>query len=432
MGRAGTGKNIVSIVVGLSLLVAAACAPPGAPGASQKPSGPVKVGFLAPTTGTGAASGNDMINGWKLYWKTNGGTIAGREVQTVYEDTGGDVNTALTKARQFVEQQQVDMIVGPLFANEGLAVADYLKTAGTPGFYPIVSADDLTQRQRVDNVIRTAGWTSSQPHHPFGEWAYDQGYRKVLTICSDYAFGQEVCGGFLRTFAGEKGGEVVKQLWDPVGTPDFSSYLSQLPGSGMDFVFALQVGADSVRFIKQWNDFGYKDKIPLLGGEVLLDQSLLRNMGPEAEGLVSAGHWAEGRPAKETQDFDETYLKEYNQLPSYYAAACYSAAEWISQGLQKVNGNTADRKPFLDAVRGLELDTPLGHLKLDAYGNPIATIYVRKVERRPDGKLWNVPIQTFEGVSQFWTFAPDKFLKQPVYSRDFQGLPDQLKALGIQ
>ena len=431
MGRAGTGKHLLSIIVGLSLLVAA-CAPPGAPGSPQKPSGPVKVGFLAPTTGTSAASGNDMINGWKLYWKINAGTVAGREIQTVFEDTGGDVNTALTKARQFVEQQQVDMIVGPLFANEGLAVADYLKTAGTPGFYPIVSADDLTQRQRVDNVIRVAGWSSSQPHHPFGQWAYDQGYRKVLTICSDYAFGQEVCGGFLRTFAGEKGGEVVKQLWDPVGTPDFSSYLSQIPGSGMDAVFALQVGADSVRFVRQWSDFGYKDKIPLIGGEVLLDQSLLRNMGPEAEGLISAGHWAEGRPVKETQDFDEAYLKEYNQLPSYYAAACYSAAEWVSQGMQKVNGNTADRKPFLDAVRGLDLDTPLGHLKLDSYGNPIATIYVRRVERRPDGKLWNVPIQTFEGVSQFWTFGPDKFLKQPVYSRDFQGLPDQLKSLGIQ
>src|SRR5437899_6857681 len=128
MGRAGFGK-VFSIVVGLSLIVAA-CAPPGAPGAAPKSSRPVKVGFLAPTTGTSAASGNDMINGWKLYWKTNAGTVAGREVQTVFEDTGGDVNTALTKARQFVEQQQVDMIVGPLFANEGLAVADYLKTAG--------------------------------------------------------------------------------------------------------------------------------------------------------------------------------------------------------------------------------------------------------------------------------------------------------------
>ena len=427
-------RKILSIVVCAGVL--AACAPPGAPGApsgaQQAPTGPIKVGFLAPSTGTSASSGADMMNGWKLYLKLNGSSVAGREIQTTYADAPGDTNVALTNARQFVEQQQVDFIVGPLFANDGLAVADYLKSVGTPGFYPIVSADDLTQRHRIDNVVRVAGWSSSQPHHPFGEYGYGQGYRKALTICTDYAFGQEVCGGFLRTFSGEKGGQVVKQLWNPIGTPDFSSYLSQIPSSGADVVFSSQVGADSVRFVKQWSDFGYKDKIPLLGGEVLTDQSVLRSMGPEAEGIITAGHWAEGNPAKATQDFDEAYMKEYNQLPSYYAAACYSAAMWITKALQQVNGNTADRKAFLDAVRNMELDTPLGHEKLDNYGNPIATTYVRQVQRRPDGKLWNVPIQTFADVSQFWTFGADKFLKQPVYSRDFQGTADQLKALGLQ
>jgi branched-chain amino acid transport system substrate-binding protein len=199
----------------------------------------------------------------------------------------------------------------------------------------------------------------------------------------------------------------------------------------MDAVFALEVGADAVRFVKQWSDFGFKDKIPLIGGEVLLDQSLLRSMGPEAEGLISAGHWAEGRPTKQTQDFDDAYLKEYNQLPSYYAAATYSAALWLATSIGKLNGNISDRKAFLDTVRSTEVDTPLGHEKLDSYGNPIRTIYVRKVERRPDGRLWNVPIQTFDNVSQFWTFDPNTFLKQPVYSRDFQGLPDQLKQLGL-
>ena len=416
-------RNWLGVTV---LILAVACAPPGLPGGA-KPSGPIKVGLLACLTGVSAASGMDMVNGWNLYWKVNGNTVAGREVQTTQEDTGCDPNTAITKTRQLVEQQQVDMIVGLLLASEGLAAADYLKTTGTPSFYPIVAADDLTQRNRVDNVVRIAGWASSQPHHPFGEWAYDQGYRKVLTVCADYAFGHEVCGGFLRTFAGVKGGQVVKQLWNPLNTPDFSSYLAQVPGLGADAVFSLEVGGDAVRFVKQWNEFGYKDRVPLLGGEVLLDQSLLRNMGPEAEGLVSVGHWAEGRPDKVTQDFVEPYLKEYNQLPSYYSAGLYGAALWISKAVEKISGNTADRKAFLDAVRSTEVDAPMGHLRLDSYGNPFQNIYVRKVGRRPDGKLWNVPTKTYENVSQFWTFDPEKFLKQPVYSRDFQGLPEQLK-----
>jgi branched-chain amino acid transport system substrate-binding protein len=280
----------------------------------------------------------------------------------------------------------------------------------------------------VENVVRVAGWTSSQVHHPLGEWAYDQGYRKVLTICTDYAFGHEVCGGFLRTFTA-KGGQVVKQLWNPMNTPDFGSYLSQIPGSDVDLVFSSQVGADSVRFVKQWSEFGYKDRIPLLGNEVLFDPSLLRSMGPEAEGLVSAGHWAEGRPQKETQDFVDMYSKEYNQLPSYFSGSMYMAAGWLAQAIEKNNGNVEDTKKLMETLKGISFDDSIfGPMKLDEYNNPVFDVYIRKVEKRPDGKLWNVPTgKVYKNVSQFWTFDPKEYLKQPVYSRTFQGLPDQIK-----
>ncbi len=363
-----------------------------------------------------------MLNGWNLFWKTNGSTVKGKQIETLHEDTASDPTVALNKAKLLVEQRKVHMIVGPLLANEGLAVADYTATIGTPTFEPIVSADDLTQRHRLDNVVRVAGWTSSQTTHPFGEWAFEQGYKKVLTICTDYAFGHEMCGGFVQTFT-DKGGQIVAQLWDPLNTPDFSSYLTQIPGRAPEAVFALQVGADAPRFMKQWGEFGFKGKFPLLGGEVLMDQSLLRNMGPEAEGVISAGHWAEGRNDKATQDYVEAYLKAYNQLPSYYAASMYAAADWLKQAIEKVDGNVDDPKKFLEAVKSISLsNSPNGPIKLDSYGNPIYNVYIRKVEKRPDGKMWNVPIKTYENVSQFWTYKPEDYLKQPVYSREFQGI----------
>jgi branched-chain amino acid transport system substrate-binding protein len=419
-------KRLAGLILLTTLL--AACAPPGAGGpAGGGGGGPIKVGLLAPTTGTPAASGADMLNGWNLYWKVNGARIGNRDVETFHEDTAGDPNTALTKARQLVEQRGVSMLLGPLLANEGLAVADFIKTTNIPQFLPVVSADDLTQRQRIDNVIRIAGWSSSQPHHPFGEWAYEQGYRNVLTICSDYAFGHEVCGGFVRTFTA-RGGRIVGQLWNPLGTPDYSSYIAQMQGANADAVFALGVGADSPRFVRQYNEFGLKGRLPLLGGEVLLDQSLLRGMGPEAEGLISAGHFAEGRPERGTQEFVDLYLQEYNQLPSYYATGLYAAAGWVAAAVEKNGGNVEDSKRLIDAVKSISLDdSALGPVKLDDYNNPIQNIYIRRVERRPDGRLWNVPIKTYENVSQFWTFSPEEFLKQPVYSRSFQGLPEQIK-----
>jgi hypothetical protein len=154
-------------------------------GDDTTPSGdPIRIGFLAATTGTAAASGEDMVRGWDLYWKVNGDTVAGRQVETFHEDTAGDPQVGLNKAQRLVENEQVSLVVGPLFANVGYAVAEYLGEQGVPNFQQVSSADDLTQRGRIDGVLRVGGWTSSQTAHPAGQWAYDQGYRRAPTTRS--------------------------------------------------------------------------------------------------------------------------------------------------------------------------------------------------------------------------------------------------------
>jgi hypothetical protein len=179
-------------------------------------------------------------------------------------------------------------------------------------------------------------------------------------------------------------------------------------------VFVTQVGGDSVRFVDAWESFGLKDEIPLLGNETLLDQSLLRNMGAEAEGLISVGHFAEGRDSAETQAFVDEYLAAYDQLPSYYSVATYTAARWIVQALEQVDGDISDMDAFLAAIRAIEFDdTPMGRISLDEYDNPYLTVFVRRVERREDGLLHNVVIDEWENVSQFWTYDPDEFLSNP-------------------
>lgn len=440
--RAEKPRGIPLLVAVLSL-VAAACGAPGGgdteealPGETPEGEGQgteaspdaaagdgesIDIGLLAPTTGTVAASGEDMLDGWNLFWEQNGTTVAGREVQTFHEDSAGDPSTGLNKAQRLAGNVGVDFIVGPLLANVGLAVSEEMSREGVPIFHPIASADDLTQRQPLDGVIRVAGWTSSQTTHPFGEWAYEQGHRRVVTLCTDYAFGQENCGGFVNTFT-DMGGEVVEQLWHPLGTQDFSTYIAQIQDADPDAVFVLSVGAESVRLVQAWNEFGLKGEIPFLGGETTLDQSLLRNMGSEAVGLISTGHYAEGRDAAATQDFVQAYDEAYGQLPSYYSAAMFTAAQWVKQALEAVDGDLSDQEAFLDAIREVQLDeTPMGPMELDEYDNPIQNVYIREVQERDDGRMLNVPLETFENVSQFWTYDPEEFLDNPVYSRDYQG-----------
>src|SRR5690606_14259425 len=137
----------------------------------------------------------------------------------------GDPDIALTKARRLVEEEQVDIVAGPILANTALAVADYVAGQGVPSLH-ITAADDITQRNHDPHVLRV-GYAGSQTNFPAGQWAYDEGYRSAVTLCPDYAFGWESCGGFVSAFT-EAGGEISEQIWHPLGTQDFSSYITQI------------------------------------------------------------------------------------------------------------------------------------------------------------------------------------------------------------
>lgn len=386
---------------------------------------PIRIGFLAALSSVAAESAQDMVDGWELFWEQNGLEVAGCPIEYFVEDTEGNPDVALNKAVLLVEQRNVDMLVGTLFANVGLAVADYVQDNGVPLFLPVASADDLTQRNVIPNVIRTAGWTSSAPHHVFGEWvATNTDCTEAYTIASDYAFGHEVTGGFVNTFT-DNGGTIVEQVWNPIGEADFSSYLAAVLDADPGCVFVLQVGAAAVRFHQAWSDFGLEGEIPLYMGEVPADQSILRGIEPPeiAVGQISVGHYAEGRDAPATQDFVNAFDEAYGKLPSYYAVSCYTAALWVAESLEAVDGNVADREAFLQAVRDLTLDdSPVGPIRLDDFGNPIQNMYIREVQLRDDGRLWNVVTDVYEDVSQFYNYDVEAFLEQPVYSRDYQGI----------
>lgn len=448
-------RTMVVMVAVLSL-VAAACSTPGGEGDTTTPDSvastttatgdttttaggdgsetttadgagePLRIGVVVPLTGGLAAPGTDMKDGFDLFWENNPTEIAGRTIEYRVEDTGGVPETALQLVDELVQNYGAEIIVGPLLANVTLAMADRLKDNPDVIFMvPVGSADDLTQRIRDDypNFIRAGGWTSSQPTHVLGDWAAKQGYETAATICTDYAFGHENCGGFVQIFT-EQGGVVdpANQLWNPLGAQDFATYVTQLQGAGTDMVFGLQVGGSAGDFLSSWSDFGLKDQIPLIAGEVLTDVSNIRNLDPSiVEGIISSGHWAEGRDAPETQELVELTLEATDKIPSYYLAATWTAAQYIAAGVEETGGDTSDKQALLDVMRGLELETPFGPSRIDDYGNPIYDIYIREVQVRDDGRVWNVPIETYEDIDQFWPYEPEEYLQQPIYSREFQG-----------
>ncbi|MEW6122394.1 MAG: ABC transporter substrate-binding protein [Pseudomonadota bacterium] len=391
--------------------------------ARAQATGPIKIGLMAPLTGVVAAGGREMVDGFQMYLDEKGGMMGGRKVELIVEDDGANPDMALQKARRLVEQSGVNMLAGNLLANTGLAVANYVKGNGMPYFIPIIAADELTQRNRIKNVVRVAGYTGSQFPRPLADWCLKQGYKKAATISQDYTFGQEQCGGFCQTFT-EGGGTIAGQFWHPLNTSDFSPYLGQLANLGVDVIFAMETGADATRFMQQYANFGLKGQIPLVGAMNMTDQSVIRTMGSEAEGVIVAAHFAEGSPAPVTKNFVEAHLKKYNKYPSLYGFSMYSGAMWLDEAAKTINGNVEDRDAFLAAVSKTQLTgSPLGQtVKLDDYGNPIYDVHIRKVVKNADGKLWNAPIANYPNVSQFWTYNPVTYMEQPPYSRTFQGI----------
>jgi branched-chain amino acid transport system substrate-binding protein len=403
-------------LVALAVLLAFAAslaAPAGVPAQS----GPIKIGFLAPLTGPFAQIGKDMVNGNELYLKEIGGQVAGRKIDVIVEDSEGNPATALNKSRKLVDQDKVAIITGGMLANVGYALQPFIDGNKIPATFPVIAADDLTQRKPAKWIVRT-GWATSQPMHPFAEWVLkNTKYKKIAAIGMDYAFGYEIIGGFQQVFE-EGGGQIVQRIWAPLNTNDFAPFLAQIRRDA-DAVVALFTGRLALQFLKQYQEAGLKDKLPLLGGGTLTDETVLPQMGDEAIGVITALHYSQALDNPTNQKFNKAFEASAGKIASYYSEATYTNARWIVEAIKAVNGKVEDRDAFLAALRKVDLkDSARGPLKVDDFGNPIQNVYVRKVER-VNGKLQNTVIATYTGVSQFWKYKPDEYMKRPLYSRDY-------------
>jgi branched-chain amino acid transport system substrate-binding protein len=403
--------RVLLAVVVLGLLVAGPVAAP-----AQGP-GPIKIGFTTDLTGAAAQAAKDMVNGFTLYLDEIGHQMAGRKVEFIVEDSASRPDTSLTKLRKLVEHDRVHVVAGVLFGHIGYAMAPEIEKYKIPGLITVAASDDLTQRLKYQWVVRT-GWASSQPSHPFGEYAFKTlGYKKVAVVASDYAFGWEVVSGFQRTFE-EAGGQVVQKLWAPLGAMDLAPYIARIRRD-VDAVFTMVAGAPTLQFFKQYAEAGLKGKIALMAGGPAVDESFLPQMGDEVLGVTSPLIYSGALDTPANRKFVAEYRKRFGKVPSYFAETNYTSARWIHDAVKALNGQVEDREKLLAALRRVEIaDAPRGPVKLDARGNPIQNVYFRKIERNREGELQNTVIVTIPAVSQFWKYNPDEFLKQPVYARD--------------
>jgi branched-chain amino acid transport system substrate-binding protein len=377
---------------------------------------PVRIGLLTVKTGPLAQGGIQMEQGTVRYLKDRSYTMAGRKVELVVADTGGNPAGTKTKTQELVERDHVDMIFGPLAAFELLAISDYAAQARMP-IFSLAAAEDMTQRKPNPYFVRASA-TSAQSMHPLADYAAKElKFKRIMTISEDFAFGHEQMGGFQRVFE-DAGGRIVKKLWPPLVTPDYTPYIAQI--SGVDAVVQGFAGSNPLKFMKQYKDAG--QKLPVLSGSVGCDDALLKSFGDEAIGVISCSAYSADLDTPSNRRLVEGMVKDHGNIPGIYAAGLYLNGIVAEAALEKTGGKTDDREALIKAVRAVSLtDTPRGPLKFDRFGNVVGTFYIRRTERKGD-KLVNATIKSYPNVSQFWTYDEKWFLGQPVYSRDYPPL----------
>ncbi|WP_299969626.1 ABC transporter substrate-binding protein [uncultured Roseobacter sp.] len=381
-------------------------------GATAAQAEAVKIGVLATLEGTYTALGEDGVRGMRTALAQIGDTVGGREIELIIQSTDASPDSALRGARKLVEQDGVDIILGPLSGSEGIAIRDYSKTQpGVTFINGISGAMETTFVTPSENFFRFntdgAQWSVGLGDYAFNE----KGYETVATVGEDYSFIYTQVFGFTTEFCAA-GGEVTERLWVPLGTKDFGSIIAALPDD-VDAIYLGLGGGDAVNFLNQYQQAG--GDANLIGGSIMVDGTVLSSEGSAKDALIgvpSAG------PQADTWDDPkwQSYVKAYQDTfppdqrfpsPSLLATGYYNATTAMAQCMDNVNGDLSDgHAAFRDCLSTLELDAPNGKITLDENRQAIGANFVSEVIELDDGTLATQMVKKVDDVNQ--TLGIDK------------------------
>jgi len=387
---------------------------------------PVKIGLLATLEGPFAAGGADGMRGAELAVIQRGGTVAGRKIEIIKASSDAKPDVAVNATRKLVEQDKVDIMVGPLSGGEGIAVKDYSKTQPQVTFINGGSGAQATTLVNPSPNFFRFNTEGAQWMVGLGKAAMDKGYKRVMVIAEDYAFPYSQVQGFMAEYC-KLGGKVPEKAWVPLGGKDYSSVIAKIP-KDVDALLVVLGGADAVNFLTQYENAG-GDK-PMLGGSITVSQDVLNYKGKRRDSLVgtmSAGPYADSFDGAEWKAFVADYQKNFPvskggfPSPSLFAYVYYVNMKAALDGLAAVNGDlSGNQAKYREALSKMVLKTPNGDVKLDANRQAIGTTFVTEVVKDSKGDLTTKVVRKVDNVEQTLGIPPAQF---KIGSRDEPSCP---------
>ena len=360
---------------------------------------PIKVGFVATLSGPPAALGVHMRDGFQLAVKELGGKLGGQPTEVIVVDDELKPDVAVTKVKALLERDKVDVVAGVVFSNVMMAVSkpifenETFLVSGNAGPSPLAGAG-------CSPFFFAASYQNDQNHETMGAYAQAQGYKRVVLMTPNYQAGKDSMAGFKRHFKGE----VLDEIFVPLGQLDFSAELTKIAAAGPDAVFTFMPGGMGVNLVKQWSQAGLS-KVPFLSA-FTVDETTLPATQDAALGLMSGAEWAPNLDTPENKAFVAAYEKEYGVVPSLYAAQGYDAAKLIDGALKVTGGKVSDKDAFRKALASAPFKSIRGGFTFSNNGYPKQNFYVVKAAKRADGKF------ATEIVSKVFDMAGDAYAGQ--------------------
>lgn len=379
------GFGMPAIAAAVSLMAAA-------PALAQDNAKPIKIGILAPYTGVFAAFGPKVIEApIRLWLQENGNKIAGRTVEVVIADDQSKANVEIEKARELIESQKVDVIIGLVNSAGALAARDYLDKQKVLTLVTVAGARELTQSKKSDAIFRLS-WANGQTEPAGAVLARLIGLKSMAGIGADYVAAHQLLDPLVDEFK-KLGGTVPLVLWSPLGTADFSSYLAQIKevSGKVDAVSPMLFGADGVRFFNQYREFGIKTPLYVFG-DVTEQTTFLDQVGEAAVGTKAYWNYSPYLDNPVNNKFREAYKKAYNRLPGAFSFHAYAAMQFLEVAVTKSKGNINDFKSMKKALETTVIDSPAGPLSFDKDHNVVHNIYLTEVKKGPDGIVAQLPL----------------------------------------
>ena len=379
----------------------------GAPAQAQISGDTIKIGFISDLSGLYAdIDGPAGAEAIKMAIADLGGAVAGKKIELLVADHQNKPDVAAAKAREWFDQQGMDMLIGGTNSGTGLAMAKVALEKKRLYISIGAATSALTNEQCSPYTVHYAYDTTALAKGT-GNAVVKAGGKTWYFLTADYAFGTQLQGDATKVVEAA-GGKVLGSLGAPLRANDFSSFLLQAQQSKAQILGLANAGGDTINSVKAANEFGITKTMKLAG--LLMFINDVHSLGLKAtQGMYLTDSWYWNRDA-DSRAWSRKFFEKFKRMPSSLQAADYSATVQYLTAIKAINSDDSDKVlAQMKKTKINDIYAKGGWIRDD--GSMIHDMYLMQV-KAPDKSnepwdYYNI-VETFKGETAWTTKAETK------------------------